>query len=52
MSSIRVILGFVRVLDLECEHLDVKIALLHGYLKDIYMVQLDGFREKCKENLV
>lgn len=38
MSSIRVILGLVATLDLECEQLDVKIAFFHGELEEeIYM---------------
>ena len=34
MSSIRVVLGLVASLDLELEQLDVKIAFLHGDLKE------------------
>ena len=53
MSSIRVILGLVAALDLECEQLDVKKTFLHGDLKEeIYMEQPDGFKERGKENLV
>ena len=53
MSSIRVILGLVATFDLECEQLDIKTTFLHGDLKDeIYMEQLDRFRERGKENLV
>jgi len=53
MSSIRVILGLVAALDLECEHLDVKIAFLHGELEEeIYMEQPKDFIEKGKEDLV
>ena len=38
MSSIRVILGLVVALDLECEQLDVKFTFLHGEFKEeIYM---------------
>ena len=37
-SSIRALLGIVAMEDLELERLDVKIAFLHGELKeDIYM---------------
>ena len=40
MSSIRIILGLVATLDLECEQLDVKTAFLHGELEEeIYMEQ-------------
>ena len=53
MSSIRVILGIVATLDLECEQLDVKTAFLHGELEEeIYMEQPEGFIEKGKEDLV
>jgi len=34
MSSIRVILGLVVALDLECEQLDVKTTFLHGELEE------------------
>eukprot|EP00253_Pinus_taeda_P006599 PITA_06599 len=53
MSSIRVILGLVAALDLECEQLDVKTAFLHGELEEtIYMELPKGFVEKGKEGLV
>eukprot|EP00253_Pinus_taeda_P022287 PITA_22287 len=53
MSSIRVILGLVATLDLECEQLDVKITFLHGELEEqIYMDQPEGFIGKGKEGLV
>ena len=40
ISSIRVILGLVASLNLECEQLDVKTSFLHGELEeDIYMKQ-------------
>eukprot|EP00253_Pinus_taeda_P032549 PITA_32549 len=40
MSSIRVILGLVVALDLECEQLDVKTTFLHGELEEeIYVEQ-------------
>ena len=53
MSSIRVILGLIVALYLECEHLDVKIAFLHGELEEeFYMDHLEGFIEKGKEGLV
>ena len=53
MSSIRVILGLVTTLDLECEQLDVKTTFLYGKLKeDIYMEQLESFIEKGKKALV
>lgn len=34
MSSIRIILGLVAALDLECEQLDVKNSFLHGELEE------------------
>eukprot|EP00253_Pinus_taeda_P028006 PITA_28006 len=53
ISSIRVILGLVSTLNLECEQLDVKTAFLHGELEEeIYMEQPEGFIEKGKEGLV
>ena len=49
MSSIRVILGLVTTLDLECEQLDVKTTFLHGkWEEEIYMEQPEGFIEKDK----
>ena len=40
MSSIRVILGLVAPLDLECDQLDVNATFLHGELEEeIYMEQ-------------
>ena len=40
MQSIRIILGLVAALDLECEQLDVKTTFLHGELEEeIYMEQ-------------
>ena len=52
MSSIRVILGLVIVLDVECEQLDVKTAFLHGELEEeIYMEKPEGFIEKAKNAL-
>ena len=53
MSSIRVILGLVATLDLECEQLDVETAFLHGeFEEEIYMEQQEGFIEKGKEGLL
>ena len=44
--SFRIILGLVNQYDLELEQLDVKIAFLHGNLKEtIYMNQPEGFEE-------
>ena len=53
MSSIRVVLRLVASLDLELQQLDVKIAFLHGDLKEeIYMDHLEGFNVKGKEHMV
>jgi hypothetical protein len=53
MTSIRTILSLLAVQDLHLEHLDVKIAFLHGDLEgDIYMQQAQGYEFKGKENLV
>lgn len=53
MYSIRTILGLVTSLDLEIEQLDLKIAFLHGDLKEeIYMEQPKGFLMKGKEHMV
>ena len=44
MSTIRLVLGMVATENLHLEQLDVKMAFLHGDLKeDIYMIQLEGF---------
>ena len=52
-TLIQVILGFVAMHDMELEQLDVKIAFLHGDLEEeIYMQQLEGFKEPSKEDYV
>ena len=52
-TSIRVLLAFVTLFDLELEQLDVKTAFLHGELEEkIYMRQLEGFAVPGKEQLV
>ena len=44
MSTIRLVLGMVATENLYLEQLDVKMAFLHGDLKeDIYMIQPEGF---------
>jgi Reverse transcriptase (RNA-dependent DNA polymerase) len=53
MTSIRAVLGLVAGLDLELEQLDIKIVFLYGDLEEeIYMVQLEGFEVKRKDNMV
>ena len=52
-TTIRCILAIGAAMDLEIHQMDVKTALLNDNLeKDIYMVQLDGFVHKGKENYV
>lgn len=53
MTSIQVMLGLTTSLNLEVEQIDVKIVFLHGDLEEeIYMEKLNGFKAKCKEDLV
>ena len=52
-TSIRVLLAFVALFNLELEQLDVKTAFLHGELEEeIYMEQPEGFIVPGKEQLV
>ena len=52
-SSIRLLLAYVAMFDLELEQLDVKTAFLHRNLKEIiYMQQSPGFIKKGDENKV
>ena len=51
MTSIHTVLGLATSLDLEIEQMDVKTAFLHGDLEEeIYMEELEGFKEKGKRN--
>jgi len=52
-TSIRVLLAFVALFDLELEQLDVKTTFLHGELEEeIYMEQPEGFIIPGKEHFV
>ncbi|GJT06832.1 retrovirus-related pol polyprotein from transposon TNT 1-94 [Tanacetum coccineum] len=52
MTTVRVVLAMCATYDLHLEQLDVKTAFLHGNLnEEIYMLQLEGFEQKGKENL-
>ncbi|GAA0151146.1 transmembrane signal receptor [Lithospermum erythrorhizon] len=53
ITSIRVVLRFVALYDLEIEQLDVKTAFLHGDLEEvIFMEQPEGFVVEGKEHMV
>jgi len=53
LTTIRVVLAMCAIFDLHLEQLDVKTAFFHGELEEeIYMLQLEGFVETGKENLV
>ena len=52
-TSIRVLLAFISLFDLDLEQLDVKIAFLHEELEEeIYMKQPEGFVVPEKEQCV
>jgi len=52
-TSVRVLLAFVAVFDMESEQFDVKTAFLHRELKEaICMKQLEGFVVPRKEQYV
>ena len=51
--TIRLVLGILATENLHLEQLDVKMAFLHGDLKEnIYMIQPKGFIVQEQENLV
>jgi hypothetical protein len=53
LTSIRFQLSIVVAFDFEIEHMDVKIAFLHGDLeKEIYMKKQEGYVVKGKKELV
>ena len=53
MTTLRFMLGIVAVDNLELIQLDVKMAFLHGDLKEeIYMEQSKGFVASGQEHLV
>ena len=53
MTSITIVLSIAASMGLEIKKLDVKTTFLHGELdEEIYMLQLEGFVEKGKVNLV
>ncbi|KAL9252206.1 Retrovirus-related Pol polyprotein from transposon TNT 1-94-like protein [Drosera capensis] len=52
MSSIITVLSLTATLDLEVEHMDMKIACLHRDLEEkIYMEQPDGFGLNAKKTM-
>ena len=52
-TFIRTMLSMVVYFDMKFEHMDVKIAFLHGELeKIVYMVQEEGFTQHRHEHLV
>ena len=52
-DSFRLIMALVAHFDLELHQMDVKIAFLNGDLsEEVYMLQLEGFKEIGKENMV
>lgn len=51
--SIRFILSLVAAYDFELEQMDVKMAFLHGELKEkILMSQPEGFKQESKQEMV
>jgi len=53
LTTIRVVLVICAIFELHLEQLDVKTAFFYEELEEeIYMLQLEGFAEKGKENLV
>lgn len=53
MTSIRTVLELAALLNPEVEQMDVKSAFLHSDLEEgVYMEQLEGFKQKDKEDHV
>ena len=51
--SFRLVMALVAHFDLELHQMDVKTAFLNGDLsEEVYMSQLEGFKENGKENMV
>ena len=52
-DSLRIVMTLVAYFDLELHQMDVKTAFLNGALhEEVYMDQLEGFQNKCKEHMV
>ncbi|MCO5592884.1 hypothetical protein L7F22_046888 [Adiantum nelumboides] len=50
MTTLRLVLGFVAIEDLELNQMDVKMMFLHGDLEeDVYMVHPKGFEMESKK---
>ena len=43
LKSVRIMLAIAAFYDYEIWQMDVKIAFLNGYLKELYMMQPEGF---------
>ena len=53
LTTVKVVLAICATFDPHREQLDVKTVFLHGELEEeIYILQLKGFAEKGKKNLV
>ena len=53
LTTIRIVLVIMAVMDLELKQIDIKMAFLYSDLEqEMYMTQPEGFIEKGKEELV